>query len=412
MKRPHRLGRRFALAGAVFALLLCALHGLYLFMASYTVEDALFRRRLEDEARHLASGGLSPRLPSVRHYRNAAALPPELARILVADPAREEFAGQGDRHYHALRLPQGGWLVSEVSSELVVRTQRGPMLRFLLYSSLTILLLTLLPGGWWISHQLRPLDRLAAQVKRLRPEALPARLDEGYPNNEIGVLAQGLAQSLQRIRGFIERETRFTRDVSHELRTPLTVIRHAAELLQRQPLDANGRAQLQRLQESAAQAELTVATLLALAREERLPPQPVDLAALAETVVLRHAHLLSNKPVEVEVSLLPGWTVSAPAGALDILLGNLIYNAFLYTAAGQVVIDRVDDALRVRDSGPGIPPEVLARLGEEGAKGPDSPGLGIGLALVQRLCERFGWTLKVHSNGHGSLIEVRFAMAS
>jgi len=76
-------------------------------------------------------------------------------------------------------------------------------------------------------------SHLAEQVAKSGPNNLPTDLSRNFYEDEVGVLAKALEQSMQRVEAFVNREQQFTRDVSHELRTPVTVIKGAAELLKR-----------------------------------------------------------------------------------------------------------------------------------------------------------------------------------
>ena len=94
------------------------------------------------------------------------------------------------------------------------------------------------------------------------------------------------------------------------------------------------------------------------------------------------------------------------------VLGNLLNNAAKYTdPGGRIVLSRVpqrarSSRLRVRDTGIGIPPELLPRLFNlftqvDGTTHRAQGGLGIGLALVRQLVEMHGGTVTAHSAGPG-----------
>jgi signal transduction histidine kinase len=97
-----------------------------------------------------------------------------------------------------------------------------------------------------------------------------------------------------------------------------------------------------------------------------------------------------------------------------VLLGNLLRNAFAYTDAGEVTVDVGAASVVIRDTGVGIAPgqvEVMYRpfvRGDAGRRG----GHGVGLTIVRRLSDRFGWPVTIDSSlGVGTRVEIRFPEA-
>jgi signal transduction histidine kinase len=418
----RRLRSRLMLAFAGFTLLVAALFGLYATVFAYTVEDAFFRAMLEQEAQvqqqHRAETGqwAMPRDPVMTVVEDIEALPDGIAAILRDEPRRTEFSGREGRHYHLLPLADGdgsarAWLLAEVSRHLVVRPMRAELLQLLAWSGAVVVALALLLGGWLAGRTTAPLERLAAQVDAMRPDRLPARLSQDFPDDEVGVLARGLDALIRRVDDFVTREREFTRDASHELRTPLAVIRSACERLADESVSAAGRRQLEHVRQSAWQLEQTVSTLLSLAREERQPGSAIATAVLpiVERVVVEQAPQLDGKPVEVDVRVPADARLTLPAPVLHILLSNLVGNAFAHTPRGLVRID----AGRLRIANPGG--EISDVDFAPHVKGEASHGFGLGLAIVRRLCERHDLDLRIetrhgtgagHADGQGAGITV------
>ena len=260
-----------------------------------------------------------------------------------------------------------------------------------------MLLLTIAVGYWLARRATAPLEQLTALVSAATPGQLPRRFGGAFPDNEIGLLARTLDEAMARIDGFIEREQHFTRDASHELRTPLAVIDGAAHLLAQQPMAPQAEDQLQRIRTACRQMEQTLEALLSLAREElgQAETQAVSLLALVERAVVEHAGLLEGKPVEVLVEVASGAKVAANPAVLTILIGNLVANAFAHTRAGEIRIGFGDGRLVVSDTGPGIAPELRARMFDAGVRGPASGGHGLGLSIASRLAARSGIGLRL-----------------
>jgi len=409
----NSLRKRLVLAFGLFALVTGLCFSAFAVLFVYTVEDSFFHNLLDQEAAHQQQRGIgaAPLRDYVSVHRSAATFPPDLQRAMAGGARGTEFAGEQGRHYHLRALP-GGFLLAEVSRELVVRPRMPFLLGFLGTSMLVILAIVLALGYAIARRATAPLTRLTGLVSAAAPAQLPRRFAGSFPDNEIGLLARALDDAMERIAGFIEREQHFTRDASHELRTPLAVIDGAAQLLAQQTMAPQAADQLGRIRTAASQMAHSVDMLLALAREEVRSDAPgaVRLLPMVENAVVQFAYLIGDKPVEVSVDVDPSASVRLHEGALAILVGNLVGNAFAHTLCGQVRISFADHMLVVADSGPGIAPGLEQRLYEAGAKGEASAGVGLGLSIAQRLAARLGVGLQITSTAeNGTHAALQFA---
>ena len=409
MRPRYRMRSRLMFAFAAITLGVASLFGLYAVVLIYVVEDQFFLAQLQDEAmfqqrQHAAAGAwVATRNPHIRLYTAPETFPPAVLAQYRQEPQRVEFSGERGLHYHLYPMtsPDGtaqAWLIAEVSNQLVVRPKRPQLIALLAWSTLAMLALALLVGAWLAKRTSAPLSQLADLVAGMQPNALPERLPARLPDDEIGVLARGLEQLIQRTRAFIAREQAFTRDASHELRTPLAVIRTAGERLAHEPgLSEQARSHLDHIRQSSAQLEHTVAILLALAREQT---QPIDSAAtpllpLIERIVIEQSPLIGDRPVVVDVDVPASLTFARPAGVLHILLSNLIGNAFAHTESGEVRITGIDGRLSIANHGHTIDDALRASLHQPFRKREGSSGFGLGLAIVQRLCDRYAIDLLI-----------------
>lgn len=407
--RVAPLRQRMMVVFALFTLLVAGLFGLYSLAFMYAVEDVFLESALDREAgalqrAHAATGRWGmPTEAYMRLYPSPEAFPADLRAQHRDEPLRHEFAGQEGRHYHVRPLRDGShpptaWLVAEVSGQLVVRPMRGGILALLLATALALVVMALAVAAALAKRMADPLARLATAVEGMDAAHLPVHLAQGYRNDEVGVLARSLEALSARLREFVEREREFTRDVSHELRTPLTVIRSASEqLLARTDLDAAIRAHAQHLQQSSLQLQHTVDLLLSLAREA---PPPADFTALRvlpllERVIVDLAPLGEGRTLRFDIDVPPDASTRIPEAVLRSLLSNLVGNAMAHGADGWVGIHLRDRALHIENAlSPELPPAA------EGQRREGSPGLGLGLGIVRRLCERHGIALQVSGEGN------------
>jgi len=218
-----------------------------------------------------------------------------------------------------------------------------------------------------------------------------------------------------RIQAFIERERAFTSDVSHELRTPLTVISGATEvLLADESLPERTRGRLQRVARAAQEVTELTEVLLTLAREEsggneRGEARPVAVVEVLREHLDRLQELYRSKPLQIHLTVLAQPELKAERAALGIVVGNLLRNAFAYTEHGRIRICLEDAGIVIRDSGSGISPEDLPRIFDRFYRGANSRGAGIGLSLVKRVCDRYGWSIDLSSDpGVGTVTQLLF----
>ncbi|NBB92674.1 MAG: sensor histidine kinase [Gammaproteobacteria bacterium] len=232
-------------------------------------------------------------------------------------------------------------------------------------------------------------------------------------DTETLALVNAFNQFIQRLESFIRRERNFTRNASHELRTPLAVLRSNLGLLARQS-DPEARAlTVERMNRTVRDMEALVETLLILARESesRLNWSSVVLNDLLADLLDQIASTFDRPEVTTGVRANGLLEISAPERVLAIVFTNLIRNALSYTEKGHVhiLIDR--NGVTLQDSGCGMAETDLERMFEPFYRGHDrsNEGYGLGLSIVRRLCDRFGWHLHADSElGAGTEIRVEF----
>jgi signal transduction histidine kinase len=99
-----------------------------------------------------------------------------------------------------------------------------------------------------------------------------------------------------------------------------------------------------------------------------------------------------------------------PASLFQIALTNLIQNAVRYTSNGQITIYVRDDRLLVCDTGIGIDGSDLENITQPHVRGTGSDGFGLGLSIVSRLCDRFGWQFEIESEvDRGTTAQIIFS---
>jgi signal transduction histidine kinase len=257
--------------------------------------------------------------------------------------------------------------------------------------------------------------RLALEARRIR--AMEKQVAE-------------LEQARQQAERLSEFKSAFATTVAHELRAPIG----AAETLVRTLLQGLAGELNPRQMELLNRVDIRLDGLLALVNDlltlaasrslaaER-PLEPVQLNLVVERVMQHYEVEATSKGVALSYAA-PGReiTVSATEDGLETVLGNLVGNALKYTPQqGSVYVELEEQDGRARlcvsDTGIGIAPEDLPRLGEEFFRGKNArssgiQGTGLGLSITKELLKRFGSQMKVESQpGQGTRITLEFPLA-
>lgn len=261
-----------------------------------------------------------------------------------------------------------------------------------------------------------------SELGRLNDELLTMQRELARKNAELARLNERLTEADQR-------KDEFLAMLAHELRNPLAPLRSAAHLLQQPgmegPLVERTGAIMGR---QVQQLGRLVDDLLDLSRiaqgKMHLRQEWVDLGEAVERAADACRPLIESQGHELTVSL-PEAPVRlyADPTRLEQVLTNLLNNAARYTPNGGRIWLTASHAdgeavVSVRDSGIGIPPEMLSRIfglfsQAERAQERAGGGLGIGLSLVKSLMEMHGGSVEAQSDGpdQGSEFTVRWPIS-
>jgi two-component system OmpR family sensor kinase/two-component system sensor histidine kinase QseC len=271
---------------------------------------------------------------------------------------------------------------------------------------------------WWlVGLSLAPLRPLLAAVKRRDAESLAPLPLAGLPS-EIVPVVQALNALLARLHTAFDAQRSFTADAAHELRSPLTALKLQLDLVRRAGDEAQRADALRELGAGIERLRHLVEQLLTLARAEpgghAAPLAPIDLAEVARQASADSVALAAARGVELELEAPVAVTVQGDAGALRILVRNLIDNALRHAGGGRVQVSVAEDGdaavLRVDDAGPGIPPAERARVFDRFYRrdGSETGGSGLGLAIVRTIADRHGARVVLADAPLGGLrVEVR-----
>ncbi len=269
----------------------------------------------------------------------------------------------------------------------------------ILFTLLGLLVVPCGIAGYFLARGIfKPVVKLVNQIRNLDPENLQTRFSQNQPGNEIGMLSQTIDDTMNRINAFIQREKQFTRDASHELRTPLTIVSGAVEIMEQQPEVGQNpmlAKPLKRISDSAKNMQTTIETFLWLAREESGPAESCRVAPVVQKAADDTRYLIEQKNVSLTIDIRHDKWVTVKEEILYIVVVNLVRNAFQFTASGSVDLILDEEKFSVEDTGKGIDPKVLEQVTQPHVKTEASCGFGLGLSIVSRLSQRFGWKFEI-----------------
>ncbi len=241
---------------------------------------------------------------------------------------------------------------------------------------------------WGMGIGLRPLDKLAAELKEIRPENLDRRLAADKLPAELVPVAASLNDWLGRIEASFERERRFSSHAAHELRTPLAELKSMAELATTWPEEATPERWAEMLAvANEMEALLEKLSLLARADAGRQPvrKEAVDLAATVAAAISRVEEKARARGLSFDTRI-TGATINTDPVLWGAILQNLVGNAASHAPEGSTVrIEASPERLAVSNPAPDLNPGDLDRIFErfwrkdEARSGYGHSGLGMSI---------------------------------
>ncbi|MCZ6771780.1 MAG: HAMP domain-containing sensor histidine kinase [Proteobacteria bacterium] len=418
-----RLHHRLVVASIAMVMSVCTIFSLGLYFAFDLAEDLLFDTHLAaDVASYIAIYEKHPSaidLPRenflVYAVRNGdtAHLPDHISALR---PDEDDLVF-GGREYHVQIEDRGNTRFYFLFDESAFESFED----VLLFSILAIVIGVMASAAWLsvglANRIIQPLTDLSRQVARLDDSNTSIQLDtDAPPGDEIAMLATAINGYHQRISELLIREREFSSDVSHELRTPLMGIQGAAELIHKRSEGDDAMRELAaRVRRGCLQMTTLTEALLYLARDpasfkDMIEPVSVERVVDKQISAVRDVAESKGVSVLVERTGTAAMVDTIPA-VIDIVIGNILKNAVKYTDQKIINVFVTPDEVVIQDYGPGIDKTVQSTLFDRFNRGenrnPD--GTGIGLALVRRFCDQYGWVIDFRSEEtKGTRVAVAF----
>jgi len=281
--------------------------------------------------------------------------------------------------------PQGFWTPGALASIALM--------------GIVILVLSL----WAVRRLTRPLRAVADAARRMGQDPRMDPLPE-TGSRELRAVAAAFNDMRERLARLVDNRTRLLAAISHDLRTPITTLRLRAEFVE----DEDERA---RMLATLDDMEAMVRATLDFARDDVTTEEArsLDLRALVEALCDDLA-ATGRDVVVAEPPTIEPLAIRGRPRALRRAVANLVQNACAYAGAARVSVEAGPGtwAVVVRDDGPGIPEEHLARVTDpfyrvEGSRARETGGIGLGLSIVQAVADAHGGRLILANRPEGGL---------
>ncbi len=281
-----------------------------------------------------------------------------------------------------------------------------------------------------------PIVQLRAATQKLASGDLTARagLPGSRRHDEMAELMRDFDRMAERLENLVTAQSRLLTDISHELRSPLARLNVALELA-RQRSGPEASSALQRIDRETNRLNELIQRLLTIARleagEESIEKQHVNLEHIVRDIAKDAAFEAQSRHCQVEATIVEDCVVLGSPSLLHSAIENVVRNAIRYTQEGTTVQVRLEQGIgiendnlqgpeavvRVTDSGPGVPEDALDKLFRpfyriDDARGRQTGGVGLGLAITDRAVRLHGGTIRVANRPQGGLVvEIRLPLS-
>jgi two-component system sensor histidine kinase VanS len=280
---------------------------------------------------------------------------------------------------------------------------------------LAFLLVFGIVGGWILAgRMLAPLTRITDATRTATAGSLSHRIALEGRSDEFRELADAFDAMLARLEAHVTEQQRFAANASHELRTPLAVSQALLDVARNTPGRETGELVDRLYAVNSRAIELTEALLLLSRADQRsFTPAPVDLSLIAEEAAETLLPLAEHLGVTIETS----GDLALASGSHALLLQlctNLVHNAIVHNAVEPGAVWVRTGAhpnhvtLTVENTGARLSSQVVSTLVEPFLRGnqrvrTEHAGVGLGLAIVERIAEAHHGTLTLVPRAAGGL---------
>lgn len=311
----------------------------------------------------------------------------------------EEQLGPEDKHFLVTKHPSGsGWLYvvfqDDADDYLDDYEDNLHLITFLVGA--IFLMAVMAYGLYFVRLFSRPLIQIEDKIDSMAPDKPDFVVDTPY--KETRSIEYTLLDNKAKIASYFQREQEFSRFASHELRTPIMVIKGSTELLRKVPdMPRVATKAVNRIEYAGNQMQILTEAFLLLGKED------IEAHHISRESLSKHIHVVletmaehfAKQDASYQLKEVDPGTLDAPSSFIDIVMANLLKNAFSYSV-GDIVVELADKSLIVTNQHDGHDMH--------------NSGYGCGLAIIERVCNRMNWQFDTENDG--KLFKARVVFAS
>ncbi len=407
-KQLPSLYEKIRLRFLVLTSLIFAIFWSLIYSAEEQIEKISLEHKLATETREYLENykrfGDKAQLPDIHElitYWNKEYVPKWL-QVYQQTGFYEHQLGAEDKHFLISPHPSGQGLLYVVYKDDADDFLDGYEDKLHILISLLgvgLLLFIMAYGLYFVRLLSAPFFEIERKINALTPEE-PSFIPS-TPYRETRHIENTLLENKAKIAAFFIREQEFSRFASHELRTPIMVIQGSTELLKKVPNIANEAEQriinkaIARIDYAGQQMKTLTETFLILGKEQIEPQHydQVDLSARLEQLLSEMTQHFAKHEIHYQLGIDKNTPIWAPMSFVDIVIVNLIKNAFNYSS-GNIEVTLKNNQLTIKNP-----------LDHQST---ESSGYGCGLIIIERICERMDWIFSAQSLGEHYLASIQF----
>ncbi|MFV0576524.1 MAG: sensor histidine kinase [Vibrio sp.] len=309
----------------------------------------------------------------------------------------EEQLGKEDKHFLVSKHPSGrGWLYvvfqDDADDYLDEYEDNLHLITFLVGA--VFLIFVMAYGLYFVRLLSKPLVEIEKKIASMSPDKPDFPVDTPY--KETRSIEYTLLDNKAQIAAYFQREQEFSRFASHELRTPIMVIKGSTELLKKVPNMPNvANKAVNRIEYSGKQMQILTEAFLLLGKEniEQHHISDESLSVHIHQVLENMAEHFAKQGAAYKLQETEPQTIQAPPSFIDIVMANLLKNAFSYSVGDiSVMLDA----------------NVLTVINQHDGNELHQSGYGCGIVIVERICEKMGWEFDTQNDGERFVARVTF----
>ncbi|GAB4018894.1 sensor histidine kinase [Spirosoma koreense] len=331
--------------------------------------------------------------------RIAGPVPAQFSDIVLNDSLTDNQP-VAVRQYQASVMANGRWYLVRYRqpylefSELTQHLSIGVIIGFLLLMGLSVAV-----GLGFARRLWHPFYATLDQLSNVQ---LDGPVAPSFPDDrirEFALLNRSLGELTTKLRAQFTVQKQFTENASHELQTPLAIATAELDLLLQSPrLGQEDHLHLQRATDALnrlSQLNRSLLLLMQVENNQFAIDEQLDISTLVRQCTDEFTPFFAHKRLAVTQSITPAVRLRMNRQLAGVLLTNLLKNTARHTpVGGNVNVSLTPDALVIANTGQPLPfaaDELFNRFVKDPTH---SDSLGLGLALVKQICDRYGLPLQ------------------